>query len=127
MDNNNKKNKNLAKDIGILIAFLGPILFIIIGAMIWLSDGFDGTAMEKIYPAIFFGFIAGIASLLSFGLIFRNTRIVAIIVAIIVFIATFITCFFDLRSEMFGILAIVVGLTMLTILITWIAGGFKKK
>lgn len=48
-------SKSLVKDIAILLSVWGPLLFILIGGVIWLNDGFDGTIMERLFPALFFG------------------------------------------------------------------------
>ena len=52
----NDNSKSLAKDIGKLLLLGVPLLFILIGGMIHSDGGFDGTIMEELYPALFFGF-----------------------------------------------------------------------
>ena len=55
MANDNKK-KSLIKDIAIVLCVWIPLLFIIVGGIIWIDGGFYGTLMEQLFPAIFFGF-----------------------------------------------------------------------
>lgn len=56
MGTNNKKS--LVKDIAILLLVWIPLLFILIGGFLWTNDKFDGTIMEKLFPALFFGFLS---------------------------------------------------------------------
>ena len=53
----NDNNKSLVKDIAILLLVWIPLLFIIIGGSMWLNGKFDGTIMEQLFPALFFGIL----------------------------------------------------------------------
>ena len=71
-----KNNKHLAKDIGILLLVLVPLLFIFIGGSIWLNDGFDGTIMEELFPALFLGFVTAFITIIIVGNLFRDYQII---------------------------------------------------
>ena len=85
-----EKIKTLLKDIAIALAILGPLLFMIIGGMVWQDGGFDETFMEHWFPALFFGFLVAFVVFLILLFVFRNSSknwIIAIIGATIVCVA----------------------------------------
>ena len=94
---NKDKTKSLAKDIAIALTVLVPLLFIVVGGLIWNNGGFDGTIMEEFFPAMFFGFLAAYAVLIIFSNIF-NHGAVWVIGAIITFIATIIFYMLNLTT-----------------------------
>lgn len=119
--NNWEKGKSIIKDIAILISILGPLLFIIVGGIIWTDDGFDGTIMEQLFPAFFGGFLAAFGIVLILSNIFKNSITVWIIGAIIAFIATVVCCLLELTSVL-TIGAIILAATIcVMIVIKWIS------
>ena len=54
----NENDKSLGKDIGKLLLIWIPLLFVIVGGAIWKNDGFVGTVMQELFPALFFGLFA---------------------------------------------------------------------
>lgn len=72
----NKNNKHLAKDIGILLSVLVPLLFIFIGGSIWRNSGFNGTIMEELFPALLFGFVATFITIIIVSNLFRDRPII---------------------------------------------------
>ena len=68
----NENNKSLAKDVGQLLLFGVPFLFIVIGGLIYSDGGFDGTIMEELYPALFFGFIVAFVVIAILGDVFPD-------------------------------------------------------
>jgi hypothetical protein len=86
----NNNNKHLAKDIGILLLVWVPLLFIMIGGFIWLDGGFDGTIMENLFPALFFGFVTAFITIVIAGNLFRDYPIIWWISGIVLGIATVI-------------------------------------
>ena len=122
---NNDKNKSLIKDIAIASFVLGPLLFIIIGGITWMNDGFDGTLMERLFPAMFFGFIAAYCVLLILSNLFHNVPKLWFIGAIIIFVAT-VTCWMlELKTILMYGLIVIFGLVLLLCLIRRIA-DFKR-
>ena len=115
------KNKSIIKDIAMLLSIWVPLLFVIIGGMIWMSDGFDGTIMEQLFPAIFCGFIAAVLIVISLSNICPNDLIVWIIAAIVL-IATVIVYMLDLTDVLIGGAIILFGGAIVLILIKMIAG-----
>ncbi|MBQ4572102.1 MAG: hypothetical protein IJA80_02340 [Clostridia bacterium] len=87
---NNEKNKSLLKDIAILSCVWGPLLFIIIGGIAWRSGSFDGTIMEQLFPAVFFGFVAAFGVVIVLSNVFKNSTTLWWISAIIAFVITVI-------------------------------------
>ena len=71
---NNDKKKSLLKDIAIVSTIWGPLLFIIIGGIAWRNGSFDGTIMERLFPAMFFGFLAAFAVVIILSNLFKNSR-----------------------------------------------------
>lgn len=71
-----KNNNYLAKDIGILLSVLVPLLFIFIGGSIWSNGGFNGTLMEELFPALFFGFATAFVTFIIVGNLFRDCQII---------------------------------------------------
>ena len=85
----NDKNKSNVKETVIVLSIVIPTLFIFICGGIWVNGGFDRTIMEQLFPAIFFGFLAAVLTVI----ILSNTSckpLVWAIVAAIIFIATII-------------------------------------
>lgn len=113
-----KNNKSLLNDIAILLSIWGPLLFIIIGGINYLNDGFDGTIMEELFPAIFFGFIAGYLTLLIISNILKNSSMkVWMIPAVIIFILTIIAYMLKLENFLVVELLAICGITLLMIVI----------
>ena len=119
---NKNKNKSLAKDIAIATSIWGPLLFIIIGGMIWKDGGFDGTIMEQLFPALFFAFLAAFAVVIILSNIFKYTPIVWWVSAIIIFVATVVCYMLELTSILtVGGIVLGVGICLLA-LVRWISG-----
>jgi len=122
---NKQKNKSLAKDIAILMTVWGPLLFIIIGGVMWKNDKFDGTIMEQLFPALFFGFLAAFALAIILSNLFKNSTTLWIIGAVVAFIATVVSYMLNLTNALIvGAIAISVILCLL-VLIRWIAGSLR--
>lgn len=126
MANDNKK-KSLIKDIAIVLCLWAPLLFIIIGGIIWIDDGFDGTLMEQLFPAIFFGFIAAYSVLLILSNLFQGVPKVWYIGAIVVFITTIVCWMLELKTVLLYGAIIIVWFLFLLCLIRWIADLKRKK
>jgi hypothetical protein len=123
MSNNKNKGKSLAKDIGILLFVWVPLLFIIIGGLIWKNDGFDGTIMEKLFPALFFGFIAGFATLIFVSNVFRESTPIWVIATLLVFATTVALYLLELTTALCIVMGIPIALLLLLGLMKWIAGS----
>ena len=93
-----KMKKTMVKDIMILLSVWGPLLFIIIGGSIYLNDGFDGTFMENLFPAIFWGLITSFISVIIVSNLLKNSERLWIITGIIVFAVTLIVYLMDLTN-----------------------------
>ena len=72
----NKNNKSLIKDIGILLSIWVPLLFFLIGGLIWLDGGFDDTIMEELLPALLFGFVTAFITFITVGNLFHDYPII---------------------------------------------------
>ena len=119
---NNDKGKSIIKDIAILLSIWGPLLFIIVGGLIWKNDGFDGTVMEQLFPALFFGFLAAFAVVIILSNLFKNSTMLWRVGAIIIFVATVVCYMLELTSILtVGAIVLCIGLCLL-VLIKWIAG-----
>ena len=119
---NNDKGKSIIKDIAILLSIWGPLLFIIVGGLIWKNDGFDGTIMEQLFPALFLGFLAAFATVIILSNLFKNSTMLWIVGAIIIFVATVVCYMLELTSILtVGAIILCIGLCLLA-LIKWIAG-----
>ena len=120
IDDFKENNKSLAHDIAIVSTIWGPLLFVIVGGIIWKNDGFDGTIMEQLFPAMFFGFIAAFCIVLILGNIFKDSSVVWIIGGIVIFIATVIAYMLNLTTVL--TVGAIVGsvILCLLVLIKWI-------
>lgn len=117
---NNDKKKSLLKDIAIVSTIWGPLLFIIIGGIAWRNGSFDGTIMERLFPAMFFGFLAAFAAVIILSNLFKNSTLLWGISAIIIFIATVLSYMLGLTTILIiGAIALGGGLCLLA-LIRWI-------
>lgn len=121
--NNKNKGKSLAKDIGMLLLVWVPLLFIIIGGLIWKNDGFDGTIMEELFPALFLGFIAGFATLIFVSNIFKGSTPLWVVATLLVFAATVVLYLLELTTALCIVMGIPIALLLLLVLIKWIAGS----
>lgn len=124
---NDDKKKSLIKDIAIASCVLGPLLFMIIGGIIWMDDGFDGTLMERLFPAIFFGFIATYCILIILSNLFQGAPKVWFIGAVAVFIITVVCWMLELKIVLLYGAIIIVGFLFLFCLIKWIVDLKRKK
>ena len=123
---NNDKKKSLAKDIAAVASIWGPLLFIIIGGLVWKNGGFDGTIMEQLFPALFFGFIAAFGVIIVLSNIFKNSSTIWWVVGAITLVATVICYMLELTSILtVGGIVLAVGICLL-VLIKWIAGQQSK-
>ena len=118
---NDDKKKSLIKDIAILLCVWVPLLFVIIGGIIWIDGGFYGTLMEQLFPAIFFGFIAAYCVLLILSNLFQGVPKAWFISAITVFITTVVCWMLELKTVIMYGLIIIFGFLLLLCLIRWIA------
>ena len=124
MDNKNK-NKSLAKDIAILMTIWGPLLFIIIGGVMWKNGKFDGTIMEQLFPAMFYGFIGAFAIVIILSNLFKYSTTIWIIGAVVVFFGAVVCYMLDFINVLIvGGIAVSVILCLL-VLIRWIAGSLR--
>ena len=120
---NDDKKKSLIKDIAIASCILGPLLFMVIGGIIWMDDGFDGTLMDRLFPAIFFGFIATYCVLIILSNFFQGVPKIWFIGSIAVFITTVVCWMLELKTVLLYGAIIIFGLLFLLCLIRWIAGS----
>ena len=117
---NNDKKKSLLKDIAIVSTIWGPLLFIIIGGIAWRNGSFDGTIMERLFPALFFGFLAAFAVVIILSNLFKNSTLLWGVSAIIVFIATVLSYMLGFTTILIiGAIVLGGGLCLLA-LIRWI-------
>lgn len=119
---NNDKKKSLIKDIAILLSIWGPILFIIIGGIMWRDDKFDGTIMEQLFPAMFFGFICAFSVVCTLSNLFKNSSALWWIGGIITFIAIVALYMLEFTTVFIIALCVIFGGLMLLGLIKWICG-----
>lgn len=122
MNGKKKENKSLAKDIGITLSVWIPLLFIIVGGIMWRKDSFDGTIMEQLYPALFLGFISGFATLIFVSNIFKKSPVIWIITAISVLIATVVLYLLNLTTALVVVMLVPIVLVLLMVVIKRIAG-----
>ena len=121
MDNKNKGN-SLAKDIAIAMTVWGPLLFIIIGYFAWDSGKFDGTIMERLFPALSFGFIAAFAVYIILSNLFRYSEVIWWAGSAVTFAVTVAAYMLDLKNALSaGAVAVSVAICLL-VLVRWIAG-----
>lgn len=119
----NKDNKkSLIKDIAILLSVWGPLLFIIIGGIMWRNDKFDGTIMEQLFPAMFFGFIAAFCVIIVLSNLFKHSSTLWWIGGIITFIAMVVLYMLEITSVFTAALIVIFGVTLLLALVKWISG-----
>lgn len=119
---NDDKKKSLIKDIAIVSCIWGPLLFIIIGGIAWRNGSFDGTLMEQLFPAMFFGFLAAFAVVIILSNLFHDLTTLWWVSAIVIFIATVVCYMLELTSILtVGAIVLGGGLCLLA-LIRWIAG-----
>ena len=119
----NKDNKkSLIKDIAILLSVWGPLLFIIIGGIMWRNDKFDGTIMEQLFPAMFFGFICAFAVIIILSNLFKYSSTLWWIGGIITFIAMVVLYMLEITSVFTTALIVIVGAILLLSLVKWISG-----
>ena len=123
MSDKKNKNKSLLKDIGILLCVWGPLLFIIIGGIMWRNDRFDGTLMEVLFPALFLGFISGFATLIFISNIFQYSTVLWIVSAGLVFIATAALYLLGMTTALTVVMCVPIVLVLLMVLVKWIAGS----
>ena len=119
---NNDKKKSLIKDIAILLYIWGPLLFIIIGGTMWRNDKFDGTIMEQLFPAMFFGFICAFAVIIILSNLFKYSSTLWWIGGIITFIAMVVLYMLEITSVFTTALIVIVGAILLLSLVKWISG-----
>ena len=122
MSNQKNKNKSRLKDFAMVLAIWGPLLFVIIGGMIWRDGGFDGTIMEVLFPALFFGLITGFAALILSSNIFQKQPVLWVIITGVVFTATVALYLLNLTKALTIVIGVSIGLVFLMVLIKWIAG-----
>ena len=118
---NDNKNKSLLKDLAILFTVWGPLLFIIIGGTAWKNGSFDGTVMEQLFPAMFYGFIASFLIVIIFSNLFHNSTTLWIVSAIVVFVLTVIFYILDFTSILIAGAIILGGATLLLAIMKWIS------
>ena len=119
MDNDDKKS--LIKDIAIVSCIWGPLLFIFIGGTMWKNDKFDGTIMEQLFPAMFFGFICAWGVILISSNLFKYSPTLWWIGGIIAFIAMVALYMLEITSIFIAVLLAIFGVLMLLVLIEWIS------
>ena len=118
----NDKKKSLRKDIAIVSCIWGPLLFIIIGGIMWRNDKFDGTIMEQLFPAMFFGFICAFAVIIILSNLFKYSSALWWIGGIITFIAMVVLYMLEITSVFTTALITIVGAILLLSLVKWISG-----
>lgn len=98
------------------------IVLIIVGGIWWKNGGFDGTIMERLFPALVLGFVGAVAIGKIMKIIFTNSTTLWVIGAIIAFIAAFL-----LYMLRFKTLLLVAGLDTFVVLgVLLIVRWFKK-
>ncbi len=114
------KKKSRLKDIAIVSTIWGPLLFIIIGGIAWINGSFDGTIMEQLFPAMFFGFLVTFVVVVILSNIFPKSTTLWGISAIVVFIASTVCYMLGLTFVLkVGGIVLGVGLCLLA-LVKWI-------
>lgn len=121
MKNNTKKESSL-KSIAILVSIWGPLLFIIIGGSMWRNDKFDGTIMEQLFPAMFFGFICAFCVIIILSNLFKYSSTLWWIGGIITFIAMVVLYMLEITSVFTTALIVIFGVILLLALVKWISG-----
>ena len=119
---NKSKGNTFLKDITILLSIWGPLLFIIVGGILWKNDTFDGTVMEQLFPAMFFGFIAAFCVVIILSKIFKYSSSSWIIGASITFLSIVICYMLELKSILTASIITIFGAILLIALINWITG-----
>lgn len=119
---NNDKKKSLIKDIAIVSCIWGPLLFIIIGGIMWRNDKFDGTIMEQLFPAMFLGFICAFAVIIILSNLFKYSSMLWWIGGIITFIAMVVLYMLEITSVFTTALIVIFGVILLLALVKWISG-----
>ena len=99
MSEKKNKNKTLAKEIALVVLLWGSILFIVIGGTMWRNDRFDGTLMEVLFPALFWGYVSGFFALV---------------------ILTVVSYLFEITPTLYVMILVPMALLLLLGLINWI-------
>ena len=98
-----------------------PIL-IIIGGIMWRNDKFDGTIMEQLFPAMFFGFICAFCVIIILSNLFKYSSMLWWIGGIVTFIAMVVLYMLEITSVFIAALIVIFGVILLLALVKWIAG-----
>jgi len=93
-----EKQKSTGKDIAILLSVWGPLLFMLIGGVTYLNDGFDGTFMERLFPAIFLGFVCAFVSIIIVSNLFKNSERLWLVSGIVTFAGTIAAYLLDVTN-----------------------------
>ncbi len=118
-----RMNKKKLKEFSIVLAVWVPLLFIIIGGIAWKNDRFDGTIMEELFPALFFGIIGAGLTILLLSNIFRHARTLWwILGGVIVLVAVVIMYMCHAQTALLVTGGVIGGCTVLMLIIKSIAG-----
>lgn len=121
--------KSTAKDIAILLAVWIPILFLIIGGMIWSDGGFEGMFMQELFPAIGMGLIFGFAAMLLLCPFMKNMFILltgGLTIGLIVGVSKFLQSDTVYLTAIFAITAIFLVYGIIKLILIWLAPLFDK-
>lgn len=91
----------------------------------WKNDKFDGTIMEQLFPALFFGFMAAYCAVIILSNIFKHSTSLWIIGVVVAFIVTVVCYMLKITNVLIvGCIAVPVILCLM-ILIRWITGSLR--
>lgn len=116
------KGKSIIKDITILLSIWGPLLFIIIGGIIWINDGLDGTIMERLFPAMFWGFICAFFVIIILSKLLKYSPIFWWLGGMITFIAMVVLYMLEITSIFIIALVVIFCAIIIIALIKWTVG-----
>lgn len=123
MENKNKKN-SVVKDIAILLSIWGPLLFLVIGGIIWKNDGFEGTIMKSLFPVLFFSILAAYVTFIILSNIFKETVLIWYVGAIIIFIVSLV-CYHLKHTYILIIGGVILGSILCVILFIYLIKSLK--
>ena len=120
-----ENNQSLAKDIGILLLVWIPLLFCIIGGLIWLGGGFDGTIMEELFLALFWGFIMAFVTFIIAASLFPDCSTIWWILAIVIGVTMVILNMCHADNASMVVMTICFVALGIIILVRWIRGDLR--
>lgn len=113
------------KDILVALAIFIPLIFIIVGGIMYLNGTFDGTFMKELYPAMFFGFGTGFVTFILAALIGDIKWM--LLLAFVAFILTIVLWLFVSKPAAINLF---IGIGLIVALINTVSGiiqSIKRK